>query len=77
MLEEETGELNEEKMEEARVNPKACGLDDDGWPDADEFNAAINEAVDAELHQARSVKQQEREFKVVSRIAFRILFRSR
>lgn len=76
MLEEEIGELDEQEMVEARANPKAYGLDEDGWPDADEFNAAITESVDAELQRSQSAKHQGKEFKVVRRIAFRILFRS-
>jgi hypothetical protein len=33
-----------EELEDARSNPQAYGLDRDGWPNAEEFNAAISEA---------------------------------
>jgi hypothetical protein len=32
-----------EQLEDAHANPKAYGLDQDGWPDPAEFNAAVME----------------------------------
>jgi hypothetical protein len=41
MTQEDWDEI--EELEDARSNPQAYGLDEDGWPNAEEFNAAMME----------------------------------
>ncbi len=43
MTQEDWDEI--EELEDARENPKKYGLDEDGWPTAEEFNAMMMEAL--------------------------------
>jgi hypothetical protein len=43
MTQEDWDEI--EELEDARENPRKYGLDQDGWPNAEQFNAMVREVA--------------------------------